>query len=100
MSRPKFKSEAEEADWYYKNRNKIKWGKPIRDKNGKLMTPEEIIKDLNTSKAISIRLPVSDIELAKQQAADKGIGYQTWIRMLLREGLRAAAPQQRQRKSV
>lgn len=67
--RPNFKNEAEEAEWWYKNRKIVE-------------------ARLDATQAISIRLPVSDLELVKRQAADKGIGYQTLIRMILREGLK------------
>ena len=42
----------------------------------------------NATQAISIRLPVADIERAKVQAKAKGIGYQTLLRMLVHDVLR------------
>jgi len=40
--KPKFKSEAEEADWLYDHRDEIdvEWF-PVRDEDGKLLTPAE-----------------------------------------------------------
>jgi hypothetical protein len=35
----------------------------------------------------SIRLPVEDLERARKLAAHKGIGYQTYLKMLLHEAL-------------
>lgn len=45
MKMPKFKTEAEEADWLYEHREEIKreW-KPVRDEHGKPMTPAQILK--------------------------------------------------------
>jgi predicted DNA binding CopG/RHH family protein len=43
------------------------------------------------TRAISIRLAVADIERAKALAKAKGIGYQTLIRMLVRESLERAS---------
>jgi predicted DNA binding CopG/RHH family protein len=45
---------------------------------------------LASSKArvVSIRLPENDIELARRQAAQKGLPYQTYIKSLLHQALR------------
>jgi uncharacterized sporulation protein YeaH/YhbH (DUF444 family) len=40
------------------------------------------------TKAISIRLPVADLERAKQIAAKEGIGYQTVLKRAIRAGLK------------
>jgi len=94
MKIPKFKTETEEAEWLYAHRRQIEAelskAKPLRHKTGALMTPAEIVEEYvtKTSKAINIRLPIRDIELAKSHADAKGIGYQTLIRMLLHEALR------------
>ena len=34
-----------------------------------------------------LRIPSDDVDRARRQAAGKGIGYQTYIKMLLRAGL-------------
>jgi predicted DNA binding CopG/RHH family protein len=34
-----------------------------------------------------LRIPVDDLDRARRQPAGKGIGYQTYIKLLLREGL-------------
>jgi predicted DNA binding CopG/RHH family protein len=93
LKMPKFKNESEEADWWYANRKKVERelrnAKPVTDARGKPMTVAAIVKEYaaKQTQAISLRLPVADIELAKQRAAAKGIGYQTLIRMLLHEEL-------------
>lgn len=94
MKVPKFKNESEEADWWYANRNKIKWGKPLRNPDGTPMTADQVvaaqIAEEKKTKAINIRIPQGDLALAKRTAQAKGIGYQTYIRMLLHEALRKA----------
>jgi len=40
------------------------------------------------ARVVSIRLPENDIELARQQAAQKGLPYQTYIKSLLHQALR------------
>jgi hypothetical protein len=39
------------------------------------------------SQKVMLRIPTGDIERARRQADGKGIGYQTYIKMLLRAGL-------------
>ncbi len=36
---------------------------------------------------VMLRIPAGDLERARRQAADKGIGYQTLMKMLLHEAL-------------
>ena len=52
----------------------------------------ELRKRLEASKTrvVSLRLPEIDIELARQQAARKGLPYQTYIKSLLHQALRQA----------
>jgi predicted DNA binding CopG/RHH family protein len=40
------------------------------------------------SSQVTIRMKNSEIQLAKKQAADKGLPYQTYIKMLLHQALR------------
>ena len=39
---------------------------------------------------VSIRLPEADIQLARKQAAQKGLPYQTYMKSLLHQSLRQA----------
>ena len=39
------------------------------------------------SQKVMLRIPTGDVDRARRQAADKGIGYQTYIKMILRAGL-------------
>ncbi|MBI1788009.1 MAG: hypothetical protein HYR60_10735 [Acidobacteria bacterium] len=45
---------------------------------------------VSRARVVSIRLPENDIELARQQAALKGLPYQTYIKSLLHQALRQA----------
>jgi predicted DNA binding CopG/RHH family protein len=91
---PASKSEAEEADWWCRNRKRLdkdlsqaaKKGQPRRLDQATLKT------NLAASKArvVSIRLPENDLELARRQAAQKGLPYQTCIKSLLHRALRQA----------
>jgi predicted DNA binding CopG/RHH family protein len=77
---PKFRTEAEEADWW--------------DSHPEVAT--EIMKRAIQSgkarravplKTVTMRLPVSDLKAARDLAQHKGIPYQTYIKMLLHEAL-------------
>jgi predicted DNA binding CopG/RHH family protein len=91
---PVFKTEAEEADWWYKNRARLDkdFLEAAKKGNLKRLDQRALKAQLAASKArvVSIRLPVNDIELARQQAAQKGLPYQTYIKSLLHQALRQA----------
>ena len=97
LKMPKFKNESEEADWWYANRKKVERelrnAKPVTDASGKRLTPAEIVAahvaKQKQTQAISLRLSVMDIQLAKAQAERKGLGYQTYLKSLIHEALAA-----------
>jgi predicted DNA binding CopG/RHH family protein len=76
---PAFASEAAEAEWWYKNRQKIAKDVVEAARKGELkrLTKEELHRRTEASKArvISIRLPEGEIELARLQAAQKALPY-------------------------
>ena len=89
---PAFKSEAEEAEWWYMNRARL-------DKDLIQAAPKGTLKRLDPatlkarlaasrSRVVSIRLPEDDIELARRQATQKGLPYQTYIKSVLHQALR------------
>jgi predicted DNA binding CopG/RHH family protein len=44
----------------------------------------------SATQAISIRIPIADLERAKRIASETGVGYQTVIKRAIREGLKKA----------
>jgi predicted DNA binding CopG/RHH family protein len=42
----------------------------------------------SATRPISIRIPITDLERAKQIAEDTGTGYQTVLKQAIREGLK------------
>jgi len=90
---PAFATETEEANWWYKNRKKLDvdlrkaaaraGGLPILDRTA-LATR---IARSRAAKVISIRVPESDLRLAREQAAARGLPYQTYIKSLLHQAL-------------
>jgi hypothetical protein len=102
-----FKSEAEEADWYVTPQGRqqtqreferaLRVGAVTRLSGAKLeRTDAKVLAEImeqakaKATKAISIRLPIADIELAKRIAESEGIGYQAVLKQALRKGLKKA----------
>ena len=85
---PRFANEAEEVEWWEKNRGMI--GKDLReavaDGEAKFITLEQLSARL-AARPITIRIAEADLKLAKKQAERKGLPYQTYIRSLLHETL-------------
>jgi Uncharacterized protein conserved in bacteria len=91
---PVFKSEAEEARWWDENRSRLDKDLLEAAKKGQLKRLDQrtLEASLAASKArmVSIRLPEADIQLARKQAARKGLPYQTYMKSLLHQSLREA----------
>jgi len=93
---PAFPTEYQEADWWYKNRKKLDRDlvKAARAGQLKVLDRKALLRRIARSKAskvISIRLPESDLELARVQAVQKGLPYQTYIKSLLHQALEQQA---------
>ena len=91
---PAFKSVAAEAEWWDKNRARLDKDFLEAAKKGELNRLDQatLKASLTASKArvVSIRLPENDIELARRQADQRGLPYQTYIKSLLHQALRQA----------
>jgi hypothetical protein len=103
----KFKSEAEEADWYAtpkgREQTQREFARALRA--GTLRrspglsvarTDPKLLERLmqqakeNATRAISLRIPIADLERAKQIAEKNGVGYQAVLKRAIREGLKKA----------
>jgi predicted DNA binding CopG/RHH family protein len=84
---PKFTSEAEEAAWWDAHRSEIEAEIRHRMKQKQPLTLSGLLRGAKASQPITLRLPKEDLETARRLAARKGLGYQTYIKMLLREAL-------------
>ena len=91
---PAFATEAEEAEWWYKNRNVH--GRQllaaVRSGEAKILTRAELLRRIEASKkapapVVALRIPAADLALARKQAEEKGLPYQTYIKSLLHETL-------------
>lgn len=101
---PNFKSEDDERAFYDAHEEDLEdyFDEPTADQRAKatlilsqlppleeaLRTAEEATEAYVTpSQPIKLRIPNQDLSLAKKLAACKGIGYQTFLKMLIHEGL-------------
>ena len=91
---PKFKSDAEAADYFESHSVSSVWdqlaeapqAKPLRGLAKKIRS-----RHAQAKSPISLRLAPEQIAAAKRIAALKSVGYQTQLRMWIAEGLRREA---------
>jgi predicted DNA binding CopG/RHH family protein len=94
---PAFASEAEEAAWWYENRKSHdkEFAAAVENGEAQVLTGQKLRERIEASKAkmpaqmISLRVPEADLVLARRQAEQKGLPYQTYIKSLLHETLAA-----------
>lgn len=88
---PKFSDESEEAPWWDSHRSEIGSEVRRRLKQKRPLTLNRLLQGAKPSQPITLRIPKEDLEKARILAARKGLGYQTYIKMLLREALTKSA---------
>src|SRR5271156_3744050 len=86
---PKFKSESEEADWWFNNQDYVLEFFQKAAAEGRLGqgTAKKRFTEKQPAISTTIRLDPTDLSLAKQQAERKGLRYQTYLKMLIHEAL-------------
>jgi len=84
---PKFTSEAEDAKWHQRNGRALERAAERRILEGSTLTLQQAAARGRT-RPVTLRLAATDIVTARALAAQKGIGYQTYVKMLLHEALR------------
>jgi hypothetical protein len=88
---PRSKTENAEADWWASKAGRayVKQKSGEAQSRGTTAGGSRLVTMLNkkSSVQIAIRLPEADLAQAREIAGRKGIGYQTLLKMLVREGL-------------
>ena len=90
---PHFKTEAQEAEWWHKNQGLIANRLEQAKTTGKLgqgtvaRVASERAAQTGASPTITIRLAQEDLTRARTFAAEKGLRYQTYLKMLLHQAL-------------
>src|SRR5436309_1924159 len=86
---PALATGAEEAEWWHKNRNVH--GKQllaaVKSGEALVLTKEKLRERIAAAKrtaapVVSLRIPEADLALARKQAEQKGLPYQTYIKSL------------------
>lgn len=80
---PDFKSREEEHAWYEANKDRLM---DMVARYGKV-APARIVA---RTQSLTLRIPVEDIERARQIAEKQSIGYQIVLKKAIREGLKKA----------
>lgn len=92
---PAFKSESEEADWWASSEGRRFVKQKSAEARGREKEFEDspLIARLNKTRSVQIalRVPETDLAQARKIATRKGMGYQTFLKMLLHEGLQREA---------
>ena len=91
---PAFANEAEEAGWWYENRkvHDSQLRAAVKSGDAQVLTKEKLAERIAASKktpaqVVALRIPREDLALARKQAEEKGLPYQTYIKSLLHETL-------------
>jgi predicted DNA binding CopG/RHH family protein len=91
---PAFATEAEEAEWWYRNRDvhDKELLEAVRSGEARILTKERLLERIGASRkkpapVVALRIPQADLDLARKQAEEKGLPYQTYIKSLLHETL-------------
>jgi hypothetical protein len=86
---PKFSSERAETKWWDAHKNTVESNliEGMRKGTARQGTPSLLRDRIKKSRNITIRMPLADLERARLLSEKKGLGYQTYMKMLLHEAL-------------
>jgi predicted DNA binding CopG/RHH family protein len=85
---PDFKSEAEEAKWWFDHQDELLEDFKQAAAEGRL--GRGTAARIGGIPTTTIRLDPGDIAIAREQASKRGLKYQTYIKMLVHEALHKA----------
>jgi predicted DNA binding CopG/RHH family protein len=83
---PKFGTEAEEALWWEKNQSLLLNEFEQAAKEGTIGRGT-LMRRKGQTPTITIRLDPTDVELARAQAEERGLRYQTYLKMVIHQAL-------------
>ena len=86
---PAFATEAEEAKWWDDHREMVEENliQAIKDGTAQRGTARRLVREAHASRNVTIRMAEADLDLARKQAEEKGLPYQTYIKSVLHEEL-------------
>jgi len=93
---PQFQSEAEEAQWWDAHREETAEWTEEAIQAGKTSTLSSLLERARekngVTPTVSIRIDPEDIRRARLLAAQRGLRYQTYLKMLIHEALEKERP--------
>jgi predicted DNA binding CopG/RHH family protein len=95
---PSVKGEREEAAWWEKHRAEVEADLRLAMRGGATVSLSDVLSQAKRKRdlqPVTIRLASEDIVTARRLADDKGIGYQTYIKLLLHQALQKEADRQK-----
>ena len=95
MSKPKFRTDEEFADWVESAEGRALIHKQYDETKSKGALRRELpgkvsailARKPQNAVSIHLRVPAKDLERARSIAERKGIGYQTWLKMAIHEAV-------------
>jgi hypothetical protein len=87
---PRFSNEAEEAEWWYQERDRLTRQAEDALARGELKLRRLVpspVQGTSSARNITIRVAERDLMRARDLAAKRGLRYQTYLKMLLHEAL-------------
>jgi predicted DNA binding CopG/RHH family protein len=84
---PKFSSEVEEAAWWDAHRSQVETEIRQRMRQKRPLTLGSLLQGKKPTQPVTLRIAREDLETARRLAAQRGLRYQTYIKMLLRGAL-------------
>jgi predicted DNA binding CopG/RHH family protein len=86
---PKFLTESEEAKWWDDHKHMVEENliQAMRDGTASRGTAQPLAKEARASRNVTIRMAEANLDLARKQAEEKGLPYQTYIKSVLHEAL-------------
>ena len=86
---PRFATEAEEAKWWDDHKEMVEDNliQSIRDGTARRGAARRLALAARASRNVTIRMAEADLDLARKQAEEKGLPYQTYIKSVLHEEL-------------
>jgi predicted DNA binding CopG/RHH family protein len=86
---PKFRTESEEAKWWDDHKGMVEENliQAMQDGTVQHGTARRLAREARLTRNVTIRMAEADLDLARKQAEEKGLPYQTYIKSVLHEAL-------------
>jgi predicted DNA binding CopG/RHH family protein len=86
---PKFGTESEEAKWWDDHKDMVEENliQAMRDGTVLRGSAQRLAREARASRNVTIRMAEADLDLARKQAEEVGLPYQTYIKSVLHEAL-------------